>query len=47
MPQRSKADVARGFDDADFQKTRTQCRELGSANSWALGMASRTVNINQ
>ena len=44
-----KADAARGLDDTggDFQETKTQRRELGSGNSWALGMASRTVSINQ
>ena len=44
-----KADASRGLDDTggDFQETKTQRRELAVANSRALGMASRTVSINQ
>jgi hypothetical protein len=45
-----EANAARGLDDTggDFQETKTQRRELGSGQlSWTLGMAPRTVSINQ
>jgi len=44
-----KANAARGLDDpgGDFQEAKTQRCELAVANSWTLGMASRTVSINQ
>ena len=44
-----KADASRGLDDTggDFQETKPQRRELGSGQFPGLGMASRTVSINQ
>ncbi len=44
-----KANAAGGLDNTggDFQETQTQRRELGSGRFRALGMASRTVSINQ
>jgi hypothetical protein len=44
-----KANAARGLDDpgGDFQETRRSVANSAVANSRALGMASRTVSINQ